>query len=129
VNKDLVKDLLESSGKGSKAAVSGEEAVDRLMKDDRFKRLFTDKEFQIDQNADAYQRVKPSSAAKKLRQDNVDSVKSGGSDAEDDIPVKSVKDLNKLFSGKGEQSSDEGEDAGHNSDEEDDNFQSKMNKK
>jgi len=49
VNKDLVKELLESSGKskGSKA-VSGEEAVDRLMKDDRFKRLFTDKEFQID---------------------------------------------------------------------------------
>ena len=40
VNKDLVKELLQSTT--TKKSHSGQEAVDRLMGDDRFKRLFTD---------------------------------------------------------------------------------------
>lgn len=75
------------------------------MGDDRFKRLFTDKEFQIDQQNEAYQKSKPS-GAKRIKADDVDSVV--GSDDEE-APVSSGKDLNKLFSGRGEQSSSEGE--------------------
>lgn len=69
------------------------------MGDDRFKRLFTDKEFQIDSQNEAYQKSKPS-GAKRIKADDVDSVV--GSDQEDEAPVTSGKDLNKLFSGRGE---------------------------
>ena len=70
------------------------------MGDDRFKRLFTDKEFQIDQQNEAYQKSKPS-GAKRIKADDVDSV--AGSDQEDEAaPVAGGKDLNKLFSGRGE---------------------------
>lgn len=76
------------------------------MGDDRFKRLFTDKEFQIDQQNEAYQKSKPS-GAKRIKADDVDSV--AGSDQDEEAPVAGGKDLNKLFSGRGEQSSSEGE--------------------
>ena len=71
------------------------------MGDDRFKRLFTDKEFQIDQKNEAYQKSKPS-GAKRIKADDVDSVV--GSDDEEEAPATGGKDLNKLFSGRGEQS-------------------------
>ena len=79
------------------------------MGDNRFKRLFTDKEFQIDQQNEAYLKSKPS-GAKRIKADDVDSL--GGSDEEDNMGQQANgKDLNKLFSGRGEQSSSEGEDS------------------
>jgi hypothetical protein len=43
----LIKDLLETGGIPGKksSAKTGEEVAERLMKDDRFGRLFTDKDF------------------------------------------------------------------------------------
>ena len=77
------------------------------MGDNRFKKLFTDQEFQIDQQADAYSKIKPS-GAKKIKADDVDSLK--GSEGEEDEDVQTGgRDLNKLFSGRGEKSSSEGE--------------------
>jgi hypothetical protein len=93
------------------------------MADDRFKRLFTDKEFQIDQTTDAYKLLKSGNVNKKVKNDDVDSIKSGESEDEKPAGVKS-RDLNKLFSGKGEESESADEES-----EEGGDFQSKMNKK
>lgn len=109
VNQDLIKDLLlegATSAALKKKKAGGEEAVDKLMKDDRFGRLFTDKEFQIDKNrSEAYKLIKGNNggdaAGRRAREEDVDSV--GGSDGE--APPEKGRDLNKLFAGKGEESS------------------------
>lgn len=48
--------------------------AEKLMKDDRFGRLFTDKEFQIDRASEAFKLMKPQGGKKNLRDDDVDSV-------------------------------------------------------
>ncbi len=76
--------------------------VDKLMKDDRFGRLFTDKEFQIDKGSEAYKLIKGADPNNKraAREEDVDSV-----NAESDGEAEKGRDLNKLFAGKGEESS------------------------
>lgn len=81
------------------------------MQDDRFKKMFQDKEFEIDKTTDAYRLLKSGNVSKKVREEDVDSVGSGAED--DDVPVAKGRDLNKLFAGKGEEDdeqSDEEED-------------------
>ena len=77
-------------------------AVEKMMGDDRFKSLFTDKEFEIDTNTDAYKFTKSGNVKKKLKEEDVDSVIS-----ENDEPVTKGRDLNKLFAGKGNDLSSE----------------------
>ena len=69
------------------------------MQDDRFKKMFQDKEFEIDKNTDAYRLQKSGNVGKKVREEDVDSVVSG----DEDEPVAKSRDLNKLFAGKGEE--------------------------
>lgn len=51
----------------SKDPENQESAATKLMADDRFKRLFTDKEFQIDQTTEAYKFQKSGNVNKKLK--------------------------------------------------------------
>jgi NUC153 domain len=90
-------------------------AVDKLMQDDRFKSMFENKEFEIDKNAEAYRLLKSGNVNKKVKEHDVDSVGSGD---EEEEPAVKGRDLNKLFSGKGE----EEEDGSQGSGEDDDDF-------
>lgn len=106
VNKDLIKDLMETA-KTKKKGVSGEQVAEKLMKDDRFGKMFTDKEFQIDRNSEAYKLVKPQDAkGKRIKDDDVDSVGAGSED-EEDVPMQKARDINKLFAGKGDEDEEE----------------------
>lgn len=58
VNKELIKELMEGAN-AKKGAKTGEQVAEKLMKDDRFGRLFTDKEFQIDRASEAFKLIKP----------------------------------------------------------------------
>ena len=79
------------------------------MTDNRFGRLFTDKEFQIDRQSEAYALHNSGALGDKKtrlqREEDIDSV--NGSDA-DDQPK--GRDLNKLFSGKGGDDNDSEDD-------------------
>jgi hypothetical protein len=73
VNKELIKELMEQSKRSKQ---SGEAVANKMLKDDRFGRLFTDKEFQIDKQSEAYKLIKPQD--KRAREkDDVDSISSG----------------------------------------------------
>lgn len=118
VNKDFVNDLMKKAGEKSK----GGQAAENLMNDNRFGKMFTETDFKIDKNSEAYKLIKPQES-KKARQDDIDSI--NGDDQEEDENVEHAKSgnrLNKLFSGKADQSESEGEEDG------DDDFMSKMNK-
>ena len=134
VNKDLIKDLLEGQTTTKKGvSKTGEQQAEKLMKDNRFGQLFTDKEFQIDRASEAYKLIKPVSIIlpliyilqhgdtnKRLKDEDVDSVEDA-----DDLPKS--RDINKLFEGKGAEESDNNDaNEGQSDDEED--FQSKMTK-
>ena len=114
VNKDLVKELLDKDAKKSSGA------VDKLMQDDRFKKMFQDKEFEIDKNTDAYKFLKSGNVNKRVKEDDVDSIVSG-----DDEPAPKGKDLNKLFSGKNDEDKEGSDESQDNSQD----FQAKMSKK
>ena len=57
VNKEFFKEALEST-KGGKSSLYLRN-VESLMKDDRFSKLFQDKDFAIDKNSEAYKLLKP----------------------------------------------------------------------
>lgn len=77
---------------------AGEQVAEKLMKDDRFGRLFTDKEFQIDRASEAFKLIKPQGGKKGARDDDVDSVQ------QDEVPQ--ARDMNKLFEGRAGEESD-----------------------
>lgn len=105
--------------KQPKKGHSGEAVAERLMKDDRFGKLFTDTAFQIDRASEAYKLIKPQdSKAKRIKDEDVDSA--GEESEEDDKNVKKARDLNKLFAGKGD--GDSSADDGACSGSDDDNF-------
>lgn len=116
MNKELVKELLEKDAKKSSTAAATSGAVEKLMQDDRFKKLFQDKEFEIDKNTDAYRLLKSGNVNKRVKDQDVDSI--GGSDDEE-LATKG-RDLNKLFSGKGNDDEEDGSNEG--SEEEDEDF-------
>ena len=109
--------------KQPKKGHSGEQVAERLMKDDRFGKMFTDTSFQIDKHSEAYKLIRPQdSKAKRIKDEDVDSA---GEESEDDgADVKKARDLNKLFAGKGD--GDSSDDDANGSD--DDDFQAKMTK-
>lgn len=92
------------------------------MSDDRFKKMFQDKEFEIDKNTEAYRLLKSGNVNKKVKEEDVDSV---GEGSQDDEPAAKGRDLNKLFEGRGDQGSEP--ESAEQSD--DDDFQAKMSKK
>ena len=90
------------------------------MKDDRFGKMFTDQQFHVDKASESYKLHKPQEGTKRIV-DDVDSI-DGGDEEVEEAHQKS-RDLNKLFSGKGDIESEEG-----SAESDDDDFQSKLNK-
>lgn len=81
MNKDFIKDLLESKPGNKKA--SGEAVAEKMLADSRFGKMFTDTEFLVDKKSDAYKLHKPEMAAgKRVKEEDVDSV--GGDDDDEE---------------------------------------------
>lgn len=69
VNREFVNELMKKAGDKNKSG----QAAETLMSDSRFGKMFTESEFKIDRNSEAYKLIKPQESSKQ-RRDDVDSV-------------------------------------------------------